>query len=115
MCQSCDQLCNGCTGAGNTACSACSVDNFLVQGTSTCVAACADYAGNYFADGSTCRECNSACATCGGAEAYNCNSCAVGGVELVDSVVKDPLHCVTSCATDNGTYLDQQSNCRSKS
>ena len=74
---------------------------------------CSDVASNYYANGSTCRPCNSLCATCSGGQSYNCNSCASGKIELVDSPLKNPKHCLASCGGSTGTYLDG-SNCKGK-
>ena len=71
ICLACDGLCNGCTGAGNTNCSACDVSAKSIDGVANkCVSQCSDHASNFYADSSVCRQCNSACATCNGGNAY---------------------------------------------
>ena len=45
----CDPLCDGCTGAGNTSCSACDSSAKSVDGVpNKCVAHCSDHASNFF-------------------------------------------------------------------
>ena len=104
QCSGCDPLCDGCTGAGNSLCSACASSKYLIEGTTTCVTNCGDHAANFYLDGSTCKQCDGACATCGGGEAYNCDTCTSGYKEVIDSPSKDPKHCVSSCG--HGTYAD---------
>ena len=111
QCSACHGFCDGCTNAGNTFCSACDADKYSVENTNTCVEACSDYASNYYLDDPVCRECDDACATCGGGEAFNCVTCTGNYKEVIDSPSKDPKHCVSSCGT--GTYEDG-SVCRGK-
>ena len=66
ICKQCDPLCATCTGAGNSLCSTCASSIYSVQATTTCVSLCSLYATNYFLDGTTCKPCNSFCATCTG-------------------------------------------------
>lgn len=105
-CRQCDPLCATCTGAGSSSCSSCASGKYLVDGTSTCVSACSDYAANYFLDGSTCKQCDLECVTCSGSAAYNCISCI--NKEIVNSPFKDPKHCVSTCGA--GLY-SSGSNC----
>ena len=65
---------------------------------------CADHAANFYLDDPTCKQCDGACATCGGGEAYNCDTCTSGFKEVIDSPSEDPKHCVSSCG--HGTYTD---------
>ena len=109
----CDALCDGCSGAGSTACSACAASKYSVDGTSlTCVSACADAGSNYFLDGSVCKQCDAVCATCGGPSSSECVTCASGKFEIIDSPSKNPKHCDASCGS--GTFLES-SHCRSES
>ena len=55
-CSPCDPLCNACNGPGNNACQACAPTAYSVENTSlSCVAACSDFALNYYLDGSECK------------------------------------------------------------
>ena len=109
----CDALCDGCSGSGNTACSACASSKLSVESTSmTCVNACSEAGPNYFLDGSVCKQCDAACGSCGGSSSSDCITCASGKLEVIDSLSKNPKHCVDSCGV--GTYPDS-TNCRSKS
>ena len=105
-CSSCDPLCDGCTDAGNTFCSACAATKYPVFNTNTCVSACTDHAANFYLDASTstCKQCDAACASCTAAQPFNCNACSTNYKEVVGSSVANPNECVNPCIA--GTYTD---------
>ena len=50
MILACNALCNECTGAGNTNCSACDASSKSIDGVpNKCVAQCSDHASNFYA------------------------------------------------------------------
>lgn len=109
-CKECDALCATCTGPDNSMCSACVASSYSVEGTNTCVSDCSHHAPNFYLDGTTCKECDAACGTCSGDQPYNCNTCASGFKEILDSTFKDPKQCTSGCGFT--TYSDG-SDCRS--
>lgn len=112
ICSSCDAACDECTAAGHTACQACSANYYLVELTSTCVAACSDYAPYYFLDGATCKQCAAECATCSGFLNSNCLSCASSHYEVVGHPSASPLLCLPACPL---FYFQDASQCKGKS
>ena len=112
-CKQCDPLCDTCTGAGNSLCSLCATNIYAVESTSTtCVATCTDHAANFFLDGSVCKQCDVACASCTASQPFNCNACSTNYKEVVGSSVANPKECVSTCGA--GTYTDGNF-CRGKS
>ena len=104
-CSPCDPLCDGCSGGSSAHCSACATGKFSLEGTTyTCLNDCSDVSAEYYLDGTVCKACDSACGSCGGAHDFNCITCKSPAIEYVDSTIKSPMHCITTCGVT--TFVD---------